>query len=145
MEDAFDVNLDLVFNVKTVRAALEERQQKLEAELEQMEHIQSKFASIHSQLEVHSGASPATVAAAQAARTGTSFRSAADREMQISSDSVRAAQEMEAGIAHAREQFAHHSPTNAGMRQNERGAKAVNSPGTVQSGKSRGILSPRNI
>ena len=25
MEDAFDVNLDLVFNVKNVRAALEER------------------------------------------------------------------------------------------------------------------------
>ena len=98
MEDAFDVNLDLVFNVKNVRAALEETA-KLEAELEQMEHIQSKFASIHSQLEVHSGASPATVAAAQAARNGTSFRTAADREMQISSDSVKAAQEMEAGIA----------------------------------------------
>ena len=45
MEDAFDVNLDLVFNVKNVRLALEERQQKLEAELEQMEHIQSKFAA----------------------------------------------------------------------------------------------------
>jgi len=144
MEDAFDVNLDLVFNVKNVRAALEERQQKLEAELEQMEHIQAKFASIHSQLEVHSGASPATVAAAQAARNGTSFRTAADREMQISSDSVRAAQEMEAGIAHAKEQFAHYSPTNAGVRQQ---GKTMNSPGTVQSGRSgsRGILSPRNI
>ena len=144
MEDAFDVNLDLVFNVKNVRLALEERQQKLEAELEQMEHIQSKFASIHSQLEVHSGASPATVAAAQAARNGTSFRTAADREMQISSDSVKAAQEMEAGIAHAKEQFAHYSPTNAGVRQQ---GKTMNSPGTVQSGKSgiRGILSPRNI
>jgi hypothetical protein len=51
---------------------------------------------------------------------------------------------MEAGIAHAKEQFAHYSPTNAGVRQQ---GKTMNSPGTVQSGKSgiRGILSPRNI
>jgi hypothetical protein len=52
METAFESNLDGVFDVRSVRMALEERQRKLESELGQMEHIQEKFSQIHNQLEV---------------------------------------------------------------------------------------------
>ena len=52
MEAQFEDSLDSVFDVRSVRVALEERQRKLESELEQMERIQEKFASIHNQLEL---------------------------------------------------------------------------------------------
>ena len=43
-------DLDSVFDVGAVRAALEARCAKLESELLQMERIQDKFDSIHNQL-----------------------------------------------------------------------------------------------
>ena len=73
MEVAFEENLDAVFDVRMVRAALEERQRKLESELGQMEHIQEKFATIHNQLELQAQGSPATTAAAAAARARRRF------------------------------------------------------------------------
>ena len=110
MEMAFDDNLDGVFDVRSVRMALEERQRKLESELGQMEHIQEKFASIHNQLEVQAQGSPATAAAASAAVTGNSFSSAAEREMEASAAAMRASQEMAAELKQANQQFSHHSP-----------------------------------
>ena len=68
METQFEDSLDSVFDVRSVRGALEERQRKLESELEQMERIQEKFASIHNQLELRAQGSPATAAAANEAR-----------------------------------------------------------------------------
>ena len=50
IEAAMDEDLDSVFDVAAVRAALEARKAKLESELRQMESIQAKFSQIHSQL-----------------------------------------------------------------------------------------------
>ena len=111
MESAFEENLDAVFDVRAVRAALEDRQRKLESELCQMEHIQEKFATIHEQLELQAQGSPATSAATAAARgEEKSFHTAADREIQASAVAMRASQEMAAEIKRANKEFAHHSP-----------------------------------
>jgi peptidoglycan hydrolase CwlO-like protein len=97
--------------VRSLRAALEERQQKLEHELEQMEHIQEKFASIHNQLELQAQGSPATNAAATAAReSGGGFQTAAEREIESTAVAMRASQEMAAEIKRANAGTAHHSP-----------------------------------
>ena len=111
MEVAFEENLDAVFDVRMVRAALEERQRKLESELGQMEHIQEKFATIHNQLELQAQGSPATTAAAAAARDGGSFETAAEREIEATAVAMRASQEMAAEIKRANKEFAHHSPS----------------------------------
>lgn len=50
LEGAMDDDLDSVFDVGAVRSSLDSRRQKLESELNQMERIQEKFNSIHSQL-----------------------------------------------------------------------------------------------
>ena len=50
IEASMDDDLDSVFDVGAVRAALEARRAKLESELHQMERIQEKFDSIHNQL-----------------------------------------------------------------------------------------------
>lgn len=50
LEGAMDDDLDSVFDVGAVRSALDTRKSKLESELNQMERIQEKFNSIHSQL-----------------------------------------------------------------------------------------------
>ena len=50
IESAMEEDLDSVFDVGAVRAALDARRAKLENELHQMERIQEKFHSIHSQL-----------------------------------------------------------------------------------------------
>jgi hypothetical protein len=110
MEVAFEDNLDGVFDVKTVRVALEDRQRKLESELGQMEHIQEKFAAIHNQLEVQAQGSPATTAATRAAATGSSFQTMAEREIEASNTALRASQEIAAEMKQANQQFAHHSP-----------------------------------
>lgn len=111
METQFEDNLDCVFDVRSLRAALEERQQKLEHELEQMEHIQEKFASIHNQLELQAQGSPATTAAATAAReSGGGFQTAAEREIESTAVAMRASQEMAAEIKRANAGAAHHSP-----------------------------------
>lgn len=141
MEDAFDISLDSVFDVKSVRQALETRRHKLETELEQMEHIQSKFASIHSQLEASTSNSPATQAAAKAAVNGSSFHSAAAREMAAQDEILRASHDLSEGIAEAKAQFAHHSPRPM------RGSKTYEpSPGRSAVGRSRdrAPLSPYN-
>ena len=141
MEDAFDISLDSVFDVKSVRQALETRRHKLETELEQMEHIQSKFASIHSQLEASTGNSPATQAAAKAAVNGSTFHSAAAREMAAQDEILRASHDLSEGIAEAKAQFAHHSPRPM------RGSKMYEpSPGRSAVGRSRdrAPLSPYN-
>ena len=132
MEDAFEISLDSVFDVKSVRSALESRRHKLESELEQMEHIQSKFASIHSQLEASSGNSPATQAAAKAAVGGTTFHSAAAREMAAQDEILRASHDLSEGIAEAKAQFAQYSPNPM------RGSKAYEpSPRRSSAGRSR--------
>lgn len=110
MEAAFEDNLDGVFDVRSVRVALEDRQKKLESELGQMEHIQEKFSAIHNQLEVQAQGSPATTAAAQAAVGGSTFQTMAEREMEASAAAMRASQELEAELKHANQQFSHHSP-----------------------------------
>ena len=132
IEDAFEISLDSVFDVKSVRQALETRRHKLECELEQMEHIQSKFASIHSQLESAAGNSPATAAAAKAATTGTTFHNAAAREMAAQDEILRASADLSEGIAEAKNHFAHYSPRPM------RGQKEyVASPGRSAVGRSR--------
>ena len=132
MEDAFDISLDSVFDVKSVRSALEQRRHKLESELEQMERIQAKFASIHSQLEAHNSSAPATVAAAKAAVTGTTFHSAAAREIAAADEILRASQDLSEGLAEAKAQFAQHSPRSM------RGSKVYEtSPGRSAVGRSR--------
>lgn len=50
LEGAMDDDLDSVFDVGAVRSSLDSRRQKLESEMNQMERIQEKFNSIHSQL-----------------------------------------------------------------------------------------------
>ena len=114
MEVQFEDNLDSVFDVRSVRVALEERQKKLEHELEQMEHIQEKFASIHNQLELQAQGSPATSAAATAAREGGSFQTAAEREIESTAVAMRASQEMAQEIKRANVEFAHHGSPGKG-------------------------------
>lgn len=134
MEDAFDISLDSVFDVKSVRVALEQRRHKLESELEQMERIQSKFASIHSQLESSNATAPATTAAATAAVTGTTFHSAAAREIAAADEILRASHDLSEGIAEAKAQFAHQNQSPRTMR----GSKAYEtSPGRSAVGRSR--------
>ncbi|KAI3430573.1 hypothetical protein D9Q98_005166 [Chlorella vulgaris] len=50
LESAYDEDLDEVFDVAAVRAALEQRLKSLELELHQVERLQRKFAMIHSTL-----------------------------------------------------------------------------------------------
>ena len=111
MEIAFDENLDSVFDVRAVRMALEDRQRKLECELEQMEHIQDKFATIHTQLEAQANSSPATTAAAAAAVEGTSFSTMAEREIEASKVAMRASQDMAQELKRANHEFSHHEKT----------------------------------
>jgi hypothetical protein len=114
MEAQFEDSLDSVFDVRSVRVALEERQRKLESELEQMERIQEKFASIHNQLELQSRGSPATAAAAAEARQSLGgFQTAAEREIDATAVAMRASQEMAAEIKRANAEFAHHSPAKS--------------------------------
>ena len=114
METQFEDSLDSVFDVRSVRVALEERQRKLESELEQMERIQEKFASIHTQLELRAQGSPATAAAAAEARQALGgFTTAAEREMDATAVAMRASQEMAAEIKRANAEFAHHSPAKS--------------------------------
>jgi hypothetical protein len=114
MEAQFEDSLDSVFDVRSVRVALEERQRKLESELEQMERIQEKFASIHNQLELQSRGSPATAAAAPEARQSLGgFQTAAEREIDATAVAMRASQEMAAEIKRANAEFAHHSPAKS--------------------------------
>ena len=110
METAFEMNLDQVFDVRMVRMALEERQRKLESELEQMEHIQEKFAAIHNQLELQAQGSPATAAAQAAASGPGSFQTIAEREIEASRAALRASAEMAEEVRRAGKSFAHHSP-----------------------------------
>jgi GTPase SAR1 family protein len=111
MEMAFEENLDQVFDVRLVRMALEERQRKLESELEQMEHIQEKFAAIHNQLELQAQGSPATAAAQAAAAGKGSFQTIAEREIEASRAAMRASAEMAEEVRRANKEFAHHSPS----------------------------------
>ena len=114
METQFEDSLDSVFDVRSVRVALEERQRKLESELEQMERIQEKFASIHNQLELRAQGSPATAAAAVEARAANGgFQTAAEREIDATAVAMRASQEMAAEIKRANAEFAHHSPVKS--------------------------------
>ena len=114
METQFEDSLDSVFDVRSVRGALEERQRKLESELEQMERIQEKFASIHNQLELRAQGSPATAAAAVEARAANGgFQTAAEREIDATAVAMRASQEMAAEIKRANAEFAHHSPAKS--------------------------------
>ena len=114
METQFEDSLDSVFDVRSVRVALEERQRKLESELEQMERIQEKFASIHNQLELRAQGSPATAAAAVEARAANGgFQTAAEREIDATAVAMRASQEMAAEIKRANAEFAHHSPAKS--------------------------------
>jgi hypothetical protein len=114
MEAQFEDSLDSVFDVRSVRVALEERQRKLESELEQMERIQEKFASIHNQLELRAQGSPATAAAAVEARAANGgFQTAAEREIDATAVAMRASQEMAAEIKRANAEFAHHSPAKS--------------------------------
>jgi len=132
MEDAFEISLDSVFDVKSVRNALEARRHKLESELAQMEHIQDKFTSIHTQLEASNGSSPATQAAAKAAVAGTTFHSAAAREMAAQDEILRASHDLSEGIAEAKANFSQYSPRNL------RGSKTYEaSPGRSAVGRSR--------
>ena len=112
MEVAFEENLDAVFDVRMVRAALEERQRKLESELGQMEHIQEKFATIHTQLELQAQGSPATTAAAAAGRRRF-LRNRRRAEIEATAVARRASQEMAAEIKRANKEFAHHSPSRS--------------------------------
>ncbi|KAK3268569.1 hypothetical protein CYMTET_22934 [Cymbomonas tetramitiformis] len=50
LEQAFDEDIDSVFDVAVVRHALESRKSSLEKELQQVEHIQEKFNTIHHHL-----------------------------------------------------------------------------------------------
>ena len=62
LEAAYD-DLDTVFDVGAVRAALEGRLRSLESELAQVERLQRKFASIHSTLAQQAALAPKGVAA----------------------------------------------------------------------------------
>ena len=65
IEASMEDDLDSVFDVGAVRAALEARRAKLESELHQMERIQEKFDHIHDQLcRMTSGVAAATAAKA---------------------------------------------------------------------------------
>ena len=57
IEASMEGDLDSVFDVGAVRAALEARCAKLESELLQMERIQDKFDSIHHRQRQHTAAS----------------------------------------------------------------------------------------
>ena len=143
MEGAFEDNLDGVFDVRSVRTALEDRQRKLESELGQMEHIQEKFSSIHNQLEAQAQGSPATTAAAHAAVVGTSFQTMAEREMEASAAAMRASQELEAELKHANQQFAHHSPDK---RDRSHHGKSFGSPtGSSKSRVPLGLVSHNSV
>ncbi|GAB4820130.1 hypothetical protein N2152v2_007176 [Parachlorella kessleri] len=56
LEQAYEEDLDEVFDVAAVRAALEQRLKNLESELHQVERLQRKFAMIHSTLAQQQGA-----------------------------------------------------------------------------------------
>ena len=61
LEAAYEEDLDEVFDVAAVRAALEQRLKSLESELHQVERLQRKFAMIHSTLaQQQSGKSDGT-------------------------------------------------------------------------------------
>lgn len=55
LEAAYEEDLDEVFDVAAVRAALEQRLKSLESELHQVERLQRKFAMIHSTLAQQQG------------------------------------------------------------------------------------------
>ena len=55
LEAAYEEDLDEVFDVAAVRAALEQRLKNLESELHQVERLQRKFAMIHSTLAQQQG------------------------------------------------------------------------------------------
>jgi len=71
IEAAMDEDLDSVFDVASVRAALEARKAKLESELRQMESIQAKFSQIHSQLARMAALPPSAQAPAASGSTGS--------------------------------------------------------------------------
>ncbi|KAL4448820.1 hypothetical protein ABPG77_007537 [Micractinium sp. CCAP 211/92] len=58
LESAYEEDLDEVFDVAAVRAALEQRLKSLELELHQVERLQRKFAMIHSTLAQQQTAKP---------------------------------------------------------------------------------------
>jgi len=77
LESAYDEDLDSVFDVASVRAALESKQRSTDAELKQVERLQRKFATIHSTL---SHPVKATAEGAEADNRGVLGESAANEK-----------------------------------------------------------------
>ena len=115
METQFEDSLDSVFDVRSVRVALEERR-SASSSPSWSRWSASKRSSRPSTISSSCGrrAPPATAAAVVAPPRGDRrLHTAAEREIDATAVAMRASQEMAAEIKRANAEFAHHSPAKS--------------------------------